>query len=178
MDPVTSAAWDPLSSRPADRVPSSGAKLTFHQKGKIGGILLPPLSLRARSNFCRKKFDILRETICMLLLPACLKACQEDFAVPGQNWRNFATARPARKSDFANAYLREEIRAARSQNLLLAINPFRAVGGPKGRLFQLIWSRPAGQGCQEVAPSLETSPTASDSRQTPATVPSGPRTHT
>ena len=40
----------------------------------------------------------------MLLLPACLKACQEDFAVPGQNWRNFATARPARKSDFVNAY--------------------------------------------------------------------------
>ena len=124
----------------------------------------------------------------MLLLPAALKegsirftekACQEDFAVPGQNWRNFATARPARKSDFANAYLREEIRAARSQNLLLAINPFRAVGGPKGRLFQLIWSRLAGQGCQEVAPSLETSPTASDSGQTPAAAePSGSRTHT
>ena len=58
----------------------------------------------------------------------------------------------------------EARRAARSQNLLLAINPFREVGGPKGRLFQLIWSRPAGQGCQEVAPSLETSPTASDKR--------------
>ena len=47
----------------------------------------------------------------MLLLPTLTgKACQEDFAVPGQNWRNFATARPARKSDFVNAYLREEIR--------------------------------------------------------------------
>ena len=73
----------------------------------------------------------------------------------------------------------EARRAARSQNLLLAINPFREVGGPKGRLFQLIWSRPAGQGCQEVAPSLETSPTASDSGQTPAAAePGGPRTHT
>ena len=108
----------------------------------------------------------------MLLLPACLRACQEDFAVPGQKLEEFCY-RQTRQKVRLRQRLREDLPqggdpAARSQNLLLAINPFRAVGGPKGRLFQLIWSRPAGQGCQEVVPSLETSPTARGSWQTHA----------
>ena len=70
---------------------------------------------------------------------------------------------------------------SQAPKLLLAINPFRVVGGPKGRLFRptsfgLIWSRPAKQGCQAVVPSGGAKQTAD--RPTPATVPSGPRTHT
>ena len=72
-----------------------------------------------------KSLTFLRETICMLLLPVIFneKACQKDFAVPGQNWRDFATARSARKSDFVNAYLREEIRRSGQHRSGLETSP-------------------------------------------------------
>ena len=62
--------------------------------------------------------------------------------------------------------------------LLLAINPFTAAGGPKGRLFRTTCV--GVEVGQSGAPAeLGNEPhTASDSGQTPAAGPSGSRTHT